>query len=62
MMTADECVKKAWQCLLAGDTAGRDRWIAVARSLMTGKMQNPLSPRLPPIHIGEAKHVPEKKG
>lgn len=56
-MTADDCIKAAFQALLRGDTAARDRYCRMAESLMTGKMENPAQPAKP-IHIGEAKRVP----
>lgn len=60
MLTGEDCLRNAFQCLLKGDTAGRDRWVAMAKALQRGRMENPLQPRKP-IHIGEAKRVEEKK-
>jgi hypothetical protein len=34
MMTADDCVRAAFQALLRGDTAERDRLCALAEDLM----------------------------
>lgn len=33
MMTPEQCLKKAWEALLRGDTVGRDRWCGLARTL-----------------------------
>jgi hypothetical protein len=34
MMTVEDCMKLAWQSLLKGDTAGRDRYCDLAKNLM----------------------------
>jgi hypothetical protein len=34
MMSVDDCLKAAWQALLRGDTAERDRLCALAENIM----------------------------
>jgi hypothetical protein len=62
MRTADDCLKAAFAALLDGDTATRDRHLRDAEAILK------LSERVrrgepvvagPPIHIGEAKKVPQ---
>lgn len=36
MMTVEDCLKKAWSALLAGDTEERDRWCKLAMNLQNG--------------------------
>ncbi len=33
MLTVKKCLQNAWQCLLRGDTAGRDEWCARAEQI-----------------------------
>lgn len=57
MMTVEDLTRAAFQALLRGDTAARDRYCAMAKALMEGRVENPMVPQKP-IHIGEAKRVP----
>lgn len=61
MLTQQDCLRKAFQCLLDGDTAGRDYWCKVSESLI--KIQDRLNVGGPLI-VGEliAVTVPEPEG
>lgn len=37
MMTADDCIRAAFQALLRGDTAERDRLCALAKNIMLAR-------------------------
>ena len=36
-MTIDDCMRAAWQALLRGDYAERDRFVAIARTLINAR-------------------------
>ena len=51
MLTVRKCLQNAWQCLLEGDTDGRDEWCAKAehiqKQLIRVKEGGPLMPGKP---------------
>lgn len=49
-ITVQDCMREAFDCLLKGDTDGRDRWCALAERAFDGQETVPL---LKPVFVSK---------